>query len=484
MKIENLLLNNFILNNKEEIFNEGHTFKAKILELLENQIQIEIDGRGIIQATLETSIKMKVGDEVTFFVKSKENDEITLRPVIKEKLPEVQISNNSKENNPIVNLLKSINIKETRLSIGLAENLMKYNAPITEQNLTNGIKTLEKLFHLYNLKDEEKVILINQPTINIDLVSNETQLFEETFNTTKDSIINNESLIQENTLEIENLALKEDLKTLLVISKNDSFQGNDITKLVKDFLGNENNYDFEDEYIKIISFFLKNGIKPSLNNIRNLREFNKNPIEFAKDLQLIDKILSKYEISERSKVIYDKNEIDGTKNIITNKYEKLVELQKIFRSLSNIEDLKSTEDIKNLNNKIDFLREMNKDISFVFFPVNHKEKDLNGIFTLIKENKKKNTYNDKTNIYINVETHNLGNVKVSCQLISKSLTVKMNIKDEDLVLFKSAEKQLIEKISLIGYSLDKIEFVIDDNIQIIDSMVSNPNPTYILDVKA
>ncbi|OZV12891.1 hypothetical protein CIW83_06660 [Tissierella sp. P1] len=59
----------------------------------------------------------------------------------------------------------------------------------------------------------------------------------------------------------------------------------------------------------------------------------------------------------------------------------------------------------------------------------------------------------------------------------------MNIKSEDLELFKSTEKQLVEKISLIGYSLDKIDFVLDNDIQIIDTMVSNPNPIYILDLK-
>ncbi|MGJ0846810.1 hypothetical protein ACR77J_08975, partial [Tissierella praeacuta] len=125
----------------------------------------------------------------------------------------------------------------------------------------------------------------------------------------------------------------------------------------------------------------------------------------------------------------------------------------------------------------------NTNLSFVFFPIKHMEKELDGVLTLIKEDRKKKNYNGKTNIYINVETYNLGNIKVSCQLSSNVLQIKMNIRNEDLELFKSTEKQLIEKISLIGYSLDRIDFILDNSIRIIDTIVSNPNPIYILDLK-
>lgn len=483
MKIENLLLNNFILDNNEETFKEGYTFKAKILKLVDNLILIDFKGRGAIQAKLETNIKMAVGDEMTFLVKSVDNDEIILKPLVKDKFPETQPSNDGKEKDPISNLLKNISIKETRLSIGLAENLMKYNAPITEQNLTNGIKTLEKLFQLNKLKDDEKVVLINPTTSDKDLILDKTQSIKENVNITIDAKTDNPLLIQDNTLEIENSVIKADLKTFLVISKDDNNQGKDITQIVKEYLGSGIDIDSEDEYVKIISFFLKNGIKPSLNNIKNLKEFNKNPIEFAKDFKLINKMLDKYGNDDKNKIYFDKNEIINIRNII-NKNEKLIELQKIIRSFGNTEDIKYIEDIKNISNKIDFLNEMNKDLSFIFLPINHKEKELDGILTLIKGNRKKKNFDERTNIYINVETHNLGNIKISCQLISKSLSIKMNINNRDLELFKLTEKQLIEKISLIGYSLDKIEFVVDNSIQIIDTIVSNPNPTYILDLRA
>lgn len=476
MRIENLLLNNFILNNKEDILSEGYTFKGKVLELIDDLIFIEIDGKRTIQAKLETDMKMNIDDEVSFLVKSVDDNEIVLKPIIKEKL---QLSI-PKENNPISNLLKNMNIKENKISMKLVENLMRYNAPITEENITDGIKTLEKLFQLSNLTNEDKVVLINNSSpMKKDLILEKIENIQEKTPIKIDSNPNRELITEENIVEDNTSPDKVDIKSLLVISKADDKEHENIAPLIEEFVVNGDNVDFEED-IKIISFFLKHNIKPSLNNIKNLRELNENPIEFVKDLKLIDKRINKDSPKSINGIQLENNE---TKYIISDKDTKILELQKNISNFENTKDLKLAEDVKNFTNKIDFLKDMNKNLSFVFFPIKHMEKELDGVLTLIKEDRKKKNYNGKTNIYINVETYNLGNIKVSCQLSSNVLQIKMNIRNEDLELFKSTEKQLIEKISLIGYSLDRIDFILDNSIRIIDTIVSNPNPIYILDLK-
>ncbi|MEY8415736.1 hypothetical protein AAK964_05495 [Tissierella praeacuta] len=476
MRIENLLLNNFILNNKEDILSEGYTFKGKVLELIDDLIFIEIDGKRTIQAKLETDMKMNIDDEVSFLVKSVDDNEIVLKPIIKEKL---QLSI-PKENNPISNLLKNMNIKENKISMKLVENLMRYNAPITEENITDGIKTLEKLFQLSNLTNEDKVVLINNSSpMKKDLILEKIENIQEKTPIKIDSNLNRELITEENIIEDNTSPDKVDIKSLLVISKADDKDHENIAPLIEEFVVNGDNVDFEED-IKIISFFLKHNIKPSLNNIKNLRELNENPIEFVKDLKLIDKRINKDSPKSINGIQLENNE---TKYIISDKDTKILELQKNISNFENTKDLKLAEDVKNFTNKIDFLKDMNKNLSFVFFPIKHMEKELDGVLTLIKEDRKKKNYNGKTNIYINVETYNLGNIKVSCQLSSNVLQIKMNIRNEDLELFKSTEKQLIEKISLIGYSLDRIDFILDNSIRIIDTIVSNPNPIYILDLK-
>ena len=409
-------------------------------------------------------------------MKSVDDNEIVLKPIIKEKL---QLSI-PKENNPISNLLKNMNIKENKISMKLVENLMRYNAPITEENITDGIKTLEKLFQLSNLTNEDKVVLINNSSpMKKDLILEKIENIQEKTPIKIDSNLNRELITEENIIEDNTSPDKVDIKSLLVISKADDKDHENIAPLIEEFVVNGDNVDFEED-IKIISFFLKHNIKPSLNNIKNLRELNENPIEFVKDLKLIDKRINKDSPKSINGIQLENNE---TKYIISDKDTKILELQKNISNFENTKDLKLAEDVKNFTNKIDFLKDMNKNLSFVFFPIKHMEKELDGVLTLIKEDRKKKNYNGKTNIYINVETYNLGNIKVSCQLSSNVLQIKMNIRNEDLELFKSTEKQLIEKISLIGYSLDRIDFILDNSIRIIDTIVSNPNPIYILDLK-
>ncbi|MGJ0847685.1 hypothetical protein ACR77J_13430, partial [Tissierella praeacuta] len=289
MRIENLLLNNFILNNKEDILSEGYTFKGKVLELIDDLIFIEIDGKRTIQAKLETDMKMNIDDEVSFLVKSVDDNEIVLKPIIKEKL---QLSI-PKENNPISNLLKNMNIKENKISMKLVENLMRYNAPITEENITDGIKTLEKLFQLSNLTNEDKVVLINNSSpMKKDLILEKIENIQEKTPIKIDSNLNRELITEENIIEDNTSPDKVDIKSLLVISKADDKDHENIAPLIEEFVVNGDNVDFEED-IKIISFFLKHNIKPSLNNIKNLRELNENPIEFVKDLKLIDKRINK-----------------------------------------------------------------------------------------------------------------------------------------------------------------------------------------------
>ncbi|WMM26717.1 hypothetical protein RBU61_08560 [Tissierella sp. MB52-C2] len=477
MKIQSLLLNNIILKNKEDMFKEGNILEGKIVDILGKNIIIDIKNYGTFEANLETDLNIKLDDEVSFLVKSSDDNKVQLKPLVQEELISYK-SIHKKENDSIIKLLKGLNIKETKESIEIVKSLMKYNIPITEKNLNYCIKTLDKLYQLSNLKEDDKVILLNSTNLN-------------------------ESLAEDNDISVE----KMDIKSFLIIDKDEFKEYRDISQQIKNFMGNESkvlmenqpklsiikgteesiinniDIDFSDEDIKIITFFLKNNIKSSLNNIKNIRDFNEDPIEFSKDFKEIDNILSKIKSPELTKAKAMSYEDNILKNINLIKDERVVELQKIINNLKNDSDLQLREDLNRLESKIDFLNEINRDLSFVFFPINYEKRNLDGIITLIKEDKRKKRNNDKINIFINLETHNLGNIKVSCELSSNNLYIKINVKRKDLELFKSTEQHLVEKIQSIGYSLDRVEFIIDDNIEIIDTIIPNPVPTYILDLK-
>lgn len=474
LKIDNLLLNNIILNNKVELLKEGSVFTGKIIEILNETIFIEIKDHGTLQANLETNLKLSLGDEISFLVKSSNNSIIELKPLI---IDEAQ-SNNIEQRNSILELLHNFKIKETNLSIGIAENLMKYNVPITEQNLIEGIKNLDKLLQLTNINDSEKVIIINTSVndlTNIDSIESTKEVID---------------IETKKTLQIENnnprdsiFVDKEDIKQLLIVDSKDYLDKKDLTMIVKEFLQNDNNSNIEDEYVKLISFLIKYNIKPSLNNIKNLKEFSDNPIAFAEDFNQIKSLINKLQNSKKTEILFNDIENNSNKINASSRDNKLNDLQKLIQLFDDKNNLQQKEDFKNIENKIEFLRDMNKDLSFLFLPIYYGKEGLDGILTLLKDKKNRKTMDNKINVFINVNTKNLGNIKVSCQVIGNSINIKMNIKNEDLELFKLREKYLIEKILSIGYILNKVEYITNNNLQIIDSMISNTNTRYILDLK-
>ncbi len=495
LKIENIFLNNLLQNNKDLLFKEGSILNGKILSLIDEIAIIEVKGHGSVQARIETDLKMNLKDEISFLVKSAKGDVINLKPLLEND----KIQTNLKENNSISKLLQSINIKETKLSIGLVESLMKYNIPITEQKINEGIKILEKLSQLINVNEDEKVVLISPNMRNTDIINNNTQ--NEANKTNETNQTTEKSIMELSEGEVSIPVEKEDIRFMLVSNKDNYSNMKEISSIVKEYLGDEINNNIkmntmdegnvidkinvskEEGFLKLTSFLIKNNIKPSLNNIKNLKDLNNNPIEFAKNLKEINSLIKKSEKNQLDKVFVDTEKETVTTNYLQRIDKELGEIEKLIRNTNDNSNLQQKNELKNLENKIDFLKDLNKDLSFVFLPIHHRKEDLEGVLAFLKDKRNKKGSSEKTNVFINLNTNNLGKIRISCQLTGDLINAKISINKEDLELFKSAEKILVEKISSFGYILNKIEFITDDFIQIVDLLVSNPNPTYILDLK-
>lgn len=473
MKITNLLLNNIFLNKEEDILEVGNIFKGQIIEILGDKIIIDIKGRGNLHATMETDIELIKGDELSFLVKSSKGSKISLKPLYKEDTSNVDLDTQGK-NSSITKLLKDMNIKESKLSIELTENLMKYNIPITKSNLSEGIKNLEKFFQLISLDDHEKVILLKDEDRPLELnIYKGTEL-----NTNKENMVKADDLL---IIEF-NEAERAHIKNLIITDKEDYIDKKDLGPIIKENFNPEITKEQASEFIKILSFFMKNDIKPSLNNIKNLMEFNKNPIEYSKDFKEINNLLSQIIDGDKSTLLNKLDNFDLNISLLKDG-NKLQELKQILLKLDSLGGFTDKREIRNLEGKIDFLVDLNKDLSYLVLPFNHGKDSLGGILTLLKENKKKRPVKEGINVFISLDTKNLGNVKASCRLVGSTITIKMRIQKDDLELFKSMEEQLVEKVLSIGYILNGIEFLVEEEIQIIDIMMTNPNPTYVLDIK-
>lgn len=448
VKIDNFIPNIFSNDEWNHLFKKGNLVKGIILEITDNKIIFEIKGHEIMHGELSQPIELDIGEEVSFFVESVDSDLIELKPlVVKE-----EIASDKAKTDLAIKLLEEFNIEESEDSIRLIEYLTKYKVPLTEENTTKAIKILEKLDDFTSIQDNEKMIFI------------------------KDNSHDNNSQLEHKLKLIKNT----DIKYFLLANKNDYLEYEDFTPILEELFTDEIQQVDKETMLKLIGFMVKNKLEPTFENIKNLIRLNESPNDFIKEVikEIID-LVYKYEKATEMKDI----ELIEKINSMPIKEEQLSDLKGIISKLELVTGQMNKEEITDIKDKIHFLEELNKGLSFVFLPINPDENQLGGLLTLIKEERKKGNPQDKIFIHVNLQTLNLGEIKVNCQLQGNTLNIQIKIKKEDLELFESTEKDLIEKISSIGYSLKKIDYIFESNLGLIDNLESGTNSLYVLNMK-
>lgn len=469
MKVNNYFLNMPVILDKN-VLKEGSIFKGKILDIFEDEVLIDVKGYGSIKADLNAEIKINIDDEINFLVKSTNGEKVEIKPLSNNQLEQVDFPTNS-ENSSILKLFekinnKNINISHSKLSTELIKNLMEYNVQLSEENLTTSIKALDKLIELSSIDNGKKVILLEKQDGEKDNITYKS--------------LDNENIENNSKVLKEFIPEKSHIKYLLVTDKNSYPKKEDLSLMVKDFLFKDENIKIED-FPKILSFLIKNNIKLSLRNIKNIREFNDNPLEFLKEFSEIKETI-KNNIKNKEFINLSKIMEEGLLKKEILEINKFSQLEKIIEEVETIKSYNLKEEINILKNKINFLKEINKELSFIFIPINYKPGNLEGIINFLK-GKKKKARDGKTNVFISLNTKTLGNIKISCQLYMKNINVKISINKKDLDLFKSRENHLIKKILDIGYNLKSIKYVINEDLKVIEDIATNENPTYFLDIK-
>ena len=162
LRIESTLLNNLLQKNKIDFLKEGSIFKAKIVDIKDSIIIINIPEFGLLEASLDVKSELEIGERILFLVKSINNNKVFLKPLvntpINQKIDTIE--------NPIARILTELSIETNQITISLIENLMANNLPINKDIVNDGIKILEKLIKLLNIKDGEYIALSEPNMLN------------------------------------------------------------------------------------------------------------------------------------------------------------------------------------------------------------------------------------------------------------------------------------------------------------------------------
>lgn len=488
MEINNInipYIRDLSIGSKEISLEEGDIVKGEILDVESEEALIDIKGFGKIRANIQMELGRLIGKEVDFLIKSKTIEEIQLKPILNfvDKTETLEISNS--KTSYLIEILNQYGIEEDFVSMEYLKDLMEYNVPINEKNIVSGIKTLKRLEQLMDLDEDIHTILNlekdteieNADIRNIIIISKESD--EENKTNLNSPIERTIAEIEEIKEIVEKTNINKD--NIKLESKENKIQNTDEIS-IKDL---KSKLNIDSNIIKTTALFVKHDIKASINNIKYFLELNETKDGFLKDLELLQKDFKyeKFTISDKKAMI---NSV-SYKNIIEENHMQykilLKETKEYIDDNLDSMDKETKGRIEELENKLNFLDEMNQELNLIYLPM-FLNNNYDNAITLLKEKRNKEDFKDKINVFINLNTNNLGNIKIFCQSLGNILNIKFNgISEEDIKLFENKEKELEIVLLNIGYTLGNIEYDMGEENNILDSLTVNKNPVYYLDVE-
>lgn len=451
MKVDNFM----ILSKSNAIIDkgwpkEGDILKGSIIELMDDIAIIEIENLGIFKAYLEDEVDLHKGMISKFLVKKFLSNRVELKLISKDMGSDEGTKTISRTANYPEGLLTEFSIGDDQISIDFLETLMKYNVRLSEDNVIKGIKVLDKLEELLNIKPDDKIKLMSSNNKDPDIG-------------------------------------KVDIVNFIIERKGEMDGRRDFTPIINQYLS-KIDYSKDDltlNLIKIVGFLIKFNMEPNLNNIRYLLELMEDPFLFSEDFKTFGKILGKKFTNPIKKVNIDRGSYGISLRESRDRLKQILfDIERLTREDNLLSDKNIKEVIKELNDKIEFMDDINKQLSLIYIPLDRDEEGYEGVLTFFKEKRKRHGLKGRLNIFINLQTSRLGNIKVFCQLLDLSMDIKFsNVAKKDYQLFKSREESLRDMLGSIGYCVGKVEYLFMDCYSLLDALVVNEKSVYSLDIQ-
>lgn len=292
-----LYMDNLPIDSKLNFLKEGTILEGEILEIEEQEALIYIEGFGKIKANIQIELNEFMGKEISFLVKSKTQNEIHLKPILNLVEKANDLKTIQTKDAYLIEILNEYRIEEDTVSVEYLNNLMKYNVPVNEKNIVSGLKILNKLEQLMDIKEDTYTIInleegseIQKADIRNLLVFPKNREDENKGNLNqlvKNELGESKEIMENIDTDKTNIALKFEENE----KQNKSFF---FIEDLKTKINTNIEREIDSNIIKTIALFVKYDIKASINNIRYFLELNQNSDIFLKDLELLQKDL-KYE---------------------------------------------------------------------------------------------------------------------------------------------------------------------------------------------
>ena len=502
---------------------EGDILSGLVTDINNDNITLRLNNGQQLLARLAQNQLVQIGQNMTFLLENNITDTIILKPLMSDGQQAYMINNalvaagypSTEENVNLIKELINMNMpvdtdtisemmKNTvhfpEADINTIANLMKLEIPVTSDNIAQfeayksyehsimgelnniGQDISSTVAELINSSEYNKGISILDSTINTlyQTGSGETAQNSEQIYNSSDGVVklsdNQDNAQKAAGVDSQQLNSYMDKDSLgqLVSKISDTFGSNaqNIINSIKD--GNISTK----ELLMNINELLKNShSEGDAAGLINSKEYG----ALLKQMTAETMMLTPAAVAEENSIKNFYKRLKSSIDNITDNLQKSAQGSSLAKDMSQIKS------------NIDFMNDLNKNMTFVQLPVKFSESAGNGDLYVFTNKKALKNGTDKVSALLHLDMDNLGPMDIYVNLSGKNVSTNFCLESEEMLDFVYSNiDKLNERLTKLGY-ITKFEMKLtQDNqkgIDFVDDFINKDNPPvkisqYVFDIKA
>lgn len=514
----------------------GDTVRGKLIEMLGQSISIKTASGQLFTAALMKVVDLVPGQPVELIINS-----ITAEGIFAELKSDNQktpISDDSK----LQQLLQQMDIKPEESTIQAAKLLIKYNMPVTKENVITLVSTQRSIESLAQ-GDTAKAIALLQSELNINnteitklvkmaaVLEPQSQQVLKALQAKVEAVANDaKSPIQNET--IKNEAKLPDIKLEVTKIQAEIQKPIEITPkalmqqlaaeieaetskpvILKENLTKQEGQKF-DKLIDIIikafeiasktkpeqaAYMLSKDIKITPATIKAIVDNTKGENKLSIQLDGIEKLVETLEkndvdvkeIKQELRKLFLKPELLQSKEIVTENFKDIIKLGAKLENLLKEQGMDRKVDISALQDvkgNIDFIKSINVDINYLQIPIQINEKNTTAEIYVFNDKKRSKSINpENATILVALDLDKLGHIESLITVNKKNVNITFKVEEDSFkkVISKAAESLKIS-LEARGYTLNPLKIIdIKEkfNLLELEELINNDNMQLHVDVR-
>lgn len=441
----------------------GDTFSGRVVSVSDGNVLLKLnDGKSVL-ARLATDTQLQTGQNVTFLIEGNDGKNIAIRPMESMIQQSVLVSK----------ALDAAGMPQTAANVSIVDELLRLGMSVDTETIAELVKNSQK-FPTTDISTLANLIKLNMPVTQENIIQYEAyKSYEHSIagelNKVTDSMA--ELFVGDNRLsDLQGTLFGKLIDTFY----NDTYSAENISENAGKLLGKEGTEkltvyienladeigkqsDKSNENISRLTEGLKQGDISAQELLKGLSELVREFPELTHRLSQLSgtdefkKLIGKM-IDETLKLTPETIDKDGIKKYY-NKVSDTVKKAIDTVSQSGIEAKSLTDNLNMLKNNIEFMNDLNKNMTYMQLPVKLNDGETNGELYVFTNKRALRANSEQVSALLHLDMDNLGPVDVYVKLSGVNVSTDFRLESDELLDFVCEHiDKLNERLRALGYN--------------------------------